>query len=74
MLLNIHLRIAEGQDPNTAQQAADELLDALGRACTGNERSVWLPPGSVVEGVEVAAPELTGVGTMEEWRNREVQP
>ena len=61
MLMNIHLRIAEGQDPNTARQAADEFLDALARACMGTTRSVWLPPGSGVEGVEVAAPVLMEV-------------
>ena len=61
MILNIHLNIAEGQDPDTAQQAAGDLLDALGVACKGHMRTVWLPPGSVVEGVELAAPELVEV-------------
>lgn len=60
MLLNIHLNIADGLGC-TAQQVADELLDALARACMGNERHVWLPPGSSIEGVEMAAPELVEV-------------
>ena len=48
MLLNIHMNIAEGLGC-TAQQAANEFLDALDRACMGNKREVWLPPGSSIE-------------------------